>query len=403
MSRRSAHLVDDSQRWHAFVVQSVHFPGPAHTHRSGEPGPGSQHAPVALDIFESLKCARFDSVRRAVRADPSCLRATHVLSSSLAAGSPVERRKRPVNVTPVDYALDLCTTWLALQDHCQRTGVSILYGGNLTFRERLKSMSGILQFLLSHPGTPRPTQSPLHIAIRCDFGNVVQLLLQQSPELACSRDTGWKTPLHTCCASVVRISAASVVRYVGALIREGADINARDNDNRTPLYDLVACLTASAPSYGLARTRARIPSLLTAEPVIDALVAAGADLCAGDKREVSPIELAFATGLDYQVLVRSGDRVYRSVCNGHNWSTRDGNRRVASGLFGRLPHDVILNIFSKLSPQDAVLGVGSTCGALRGLATSEHIWGHLQLDYTMDFVRRAISARERDRDEHSAG
>ncbi len=94
-------------------------------------------------------------------------------------------------------------------------------------------------------------------------------------------------------------------------------------------------------------------------------------------------------GLEYLVLVRSADKIFRWIC-------RSGRRAVdletyftdkRMGCFEVLPYDILLKIFKELSPRDAVTGIGTTCKTMHAFATSRYVWERLSAASSMAAAR----------------
>lgn len=278
--------------------------------------------------------------------------------------------------------------------------------GDFTFRERLSSMSLILVWLLSVPGVPPPKNSPLHTAISCKFDAVCAALLKKYPVLATSTDARGKTPLHIACGMSSQMSPAHTAAYIRLLIAVGADVNAADVERRTPLHDLVASLNVAAPAYGLVRRRRLLTSLSSVLPTLNEMLINGADMYLRDASGDSAMDVALAGGTDYLVMAIRANWLYERICESEyaaRVSADQGSGRIA-GLWGTLPEEVVMKILRKLSPKDAVGGIGATCHGLRRIAMSKHVWFRYTTNYSMAVIRESLRKRtEREESAASAG
>lgn len=340
-------------------------------------------------IFDALEMARFDGVRRAVRDNSAVLEASSAHRSTFVVTGTAHHER----TTPVDYALELCRRWQSMQEHCERTGVLEGAPGFLTIRQRLLSMSSIIEWLIEQPGAPLPSTHALHTVISCQFSSVAEILLKRDASFAKHKDARGKTPLHIACRMAVRISSPELLRYIRMLRDADAHVNATDNEGLTPLHDLVLSFTSSRRRYGLARTRMIHSPLSTMQNVAEYLIAEGANLYAHDNDGVSPLELALNEGLDYVVLVKSAERVFMCVCRNRTYRVnREDDEHIWTrmGYFESLPAEVIFRILSHLSPREAVTGIACTCKALHALATSDTVWRHLSTASGMLLAREAV-------------
>lgn len=339
-------------------------------------------------IFTALEDARFDDVRRAVAANPLALLASNTFGNphSPHGSSP------DVHITPVDYGLDLCRLWESMLVHCERAGAVLVASGYVNMRRRLAVMANIIEWLVTQPKAPLPSHHALHTVISCNFGSVARILVVRAPTLACSTDLRGKTPLHVCFKLTPRASPVEILNYVRLLREAGADVTATDVDGITPLHELVMSLTTSQRAWGLERTRNYRASLKTLSKVIDYLILEGADIFAMNKRGLTPLDISMREGLDYLILVRSADRIFRLMCKIQRKTvaldTYVTDKKM--GWFQLLPYDIILKILSHLSPRDAVTGIGTTCKTMQALATSEHIWTRLSAASSMAVARNSM-------------
>lgn len=257
-------------------------------------------------------------------------------------------------------------------------------------------MSLILVWLLSVPGVPAPRRAPLHTAVSCKFDAVCAALLERHPHLASSTDARGKTPLHVACAMPSQMLPAHAVRYIRMLVKAGADVNARDLEGRTPMYDLVAALNVSTPAYGLVRRRRQMRSLVSVMPTVNELLVCGADVYAEDTQGNSPMDVALSSGVDYLVLTLRANWVYEQICESEyarRVACGEGSDRQVKGMWGTLPDDVVMKILRFLSPKDVVTGIGATCHALRRIAVSKHLWSYYTTNYSMAVVRESLWRR----------
>lgn len=347
-------------------------------------------------FYEGLDEARFDQVRRAVMSDPTCLH--YAVRTHGAAHGAVHR-----GVSPISYALANCRTWSALAAHCRRTGIGIADGGELTFRERLTAMNAILAWLVAHTDgvVSMPTDQPLHTAYACRLDTFAMRLLDRWPRLAVGADARGRTPLHAVCAldaDADTAVAAAAASHVSALARRGADVCARDADEQTPLHTLVNSLqkrVGVSGDYGLTRrgVHASSRSLHMVTSVMDALLLHGASLSMRDRWGRSAPDVALQGGLDYIVLVQRAVVLCERICNCNLTCERHVLRspRVCArvrGPWGLLPDDLVTKIMSLLSPHDALFGIGATCSALRRVATGKKLWAHLDMAHCMRAMRQ---------------
>lgn len=180
-----------------------------------------------------------------------------------------------------------------------------------------------------------------------------------------------------------------------ALVKAGADVNAKDAAGLTPLHQLVYSLARAAPPNALGRRRRAVPSLTAVQPVMDQLLIGGANIYQPDAHGRSPVVLAVMTGVDYVVFALRADWVFQNVCESPmavryacGWS-----KGRVGGVWGLLPDEVVARIFSLLSPKDVVEGVGATCHGLRRIAVSRDLWTAYTSDHCMDTVRKFLQNR----------
>ncbi|CAN8073857.1 unnamed protein product [Agarophyton chilense] len=319
----------------------------------------------SFQIFDALDHARFDHVRRLAATNPACLQATKRVSADVP----------PQSV--VDYALSNCRTWNALLEHCRRTGIALPHAEDLTFPRRLASMKSIIVWLLAQPSVALPVLAPLHTAVLCELTDAFHILLQRAPHLARSVDARGKTPLHLVCALAVYTSSDSALRFVRLLHASAADFNARDADGKTPLHNLVAALSHSQPAYGLVRRRRAGNTLAAVVPLLDELLACGADIHYHDLDGASVMEHALHSGLDYLVIAQRASILRHRMCaspSALKWRHRPAH---VTGIWSCLSEELVCKIFLHLSPKHVATGIGATCSALRKIALSEPLWRHL--------------------------
>jgi len=110
-------------------------------------------------------------------------------------------------------------------------------------------------------------RTALHEALGCaNLPEIVDALLKAGAD-ANARDRDGLTPFHYA-ASATHLRRVYIQEFVEALLAKGADINAKDNDGRTPLH------YANRPE------------------IVHALVAKGADVHAKDNHGQTPLDFA---------------------------------------------------------------------------------------------------------------
>ncbi|PXF43802.1 hypothetical protein BWQ96_06423 [Gracilariopsis chorda] len=332
----------------------------------------------SVQIFDALDHARFDLVRRIVASDPNCLFATKSVNSHIP----------PQSI--LDYALNNCRTWNALLEHCRRTGIALPHAEDLTFPRRLSSMKSIVVWLLLQPNVSLPKQTPLHTAVVCELTEAFEILLKRAPHLAASVDTRGRTPLHTVCAFAVYTSCDQVIRYISQLHAAGADFNACDRDGKTPLRSLLSALNESEPVYGLVRRRRSGNNLSSMVPVLDELLACGADIYHNDAKGSTAIELALISGLDYIVLAQRANLLRDRICRSPSARNYASAAAHVSGNMACLSDDLLFKIFTYLSPKQVITGVGVTCVGLRRIAVSDELWRHLETARCLALLRSSL-------------
>ena len=148
--------------------------------------------------------------------------------------------------------------------------------------------------------TPMSRSAPLRIAAQKGLLQDVQDILQQHPEWAGAHDDLRRTSLH--------LAGGSSLPIVELLLRHGADVNARDYGDNTPLHaaaaagklEIVRALLAKQAD-ARAVNRQRVTPLLNAAssgsvPVVEALLAAGADLKNADNLGETALHRAATSG-----------------------------------------------------------------------------------------------------------
>lgn len=390
MSRRTAPLYPNtsprlttftsSRRYpHGHSLLPLHLPSP---HTPAKPN----NSPLP-SIFDALDNARFDQLRRAVITNPASLSSLSSPRNALASVS--NNGNAMLNV--VDYALNNCKTWMALLQHCHRTGIAVPHLGELTFRERLAAMDIMIVWMLDQDGVPLPREAPLHTAVQCELDGVVQrLVAMEGGRWARVVDGRGKSALHVVAGLVQRMPGERGVRYVSSLCRGGGEANATDMEGRTAMHELVGGVGGRVNLYGLVRRRAGIRGLAGVEAVVEELLKWGGDLYHRDRRGVSAIEMAVAKGLGYGVLVDRSNWIFENVVGGR-WRAGSSDGNYASmGMWRWLPEEVVWRIVGFLSPRDAVCGLGATCVGLRRTVVAKHAWlGYSRLS-VMEEVRRVL-------------
>lgn len=331
-----------------------------------------------MQIFDALDHARFDVVRRIVASDPSSLSATKSVNPHVA----------PENV--LDYALNNCRTWSALLEHCRRTGIALPHAEDLTFPRRLSSMKAIVAWLLLQPTVSLPKRTPLHTVVICELTEAFDILLKRAPHLAASVDARGRTPLHTVCSLATYISSDQATRYISQLHAAGADFNACDNDGKTPLHALLAALNDSEPMYGLVRRRRSGNNLSSVVPVVDEMLACGADIYHKDTKRTTAIEFALLSGLDYIVLAQRANLLRERICRAPSARNYASGAAHVSGNMACLSDDILFKIFTYLSPKQVITGVGVTCVGLRRIAVSDDLWRHLETSRCLALLRSGL-------------
>lgn len=197
-----------------------------------------------------------------------------------------------------------------------------IFGGTPYSAAVERGHTTVVASLRSHGGkeTPMSRSAPLRIAAQKGLLREVQEILQQHPEWAGAHDDLHRTALH--------LAAGSSLPIVELLLRHGADVNARDYGDNTPLHvaaaegklEIVLALLAKQADLR-AVNRQRVTPLLNAAshgsvPVVQALLAAGADLQhtdsvgetalhrAATSGQVELIKLLLARGFAVDVLDR---------------------------------------------------------------------------------------------------
>lgn len=383
MSHRTIPVFDDNTLVYSFSARR-HSLGHAREHRSDAHRLSTVPKDSPTLLFEALDHARFDQVRRAVQANPACLRSQAPHPTS---------RNRPLS--PIAYALANCQTWTALLLHCRRTGIAVPNACDLTFRERLSAMNVILVWLIARPDIRIPSTAPLHLTLACRLDGAASRLLSRAPWLARSRDSRGKTPLHIVAGLQAGLQSSEAVGMIHSLVAAGADVRVGDWDGATPLHDLVRATGTPTSAHGLTRRRRRgagcAAALGAVTPVVDALLAEGARLDAKDGMGLTPLDVAFDTGLDYVGLMRRADLLRDRLCGSEVTARWREKRTNVSGMWGGLPDDVIVRIMSLLSPRDVVTGIGATCTGLRRVTVCDFLWSHLETGRCLEVLRLSVA------------
>ena len=130
--------------------------------------------------------------------------------------------------------------------------------------------------------------SPLASALSQSHVRVAEVLLEHGGDLDVHGTRG-RTPLHTLLLRIDHDNKDSLLAGVRLLLRRGADVNARDEDDQTPLYMLLQ------PQY-LAQSRNHCRDDYT--PIIVQLLQEhGADMNTRDRDYNTPLLLAVSRGL----------------------------------------------------------------------------------------------------------
>lgn len=319
-----------------------------------------------------MEHARFDEVRRAISRDPACLHSRIT--------------QRNAALSPLDTALELCSKWQENHEHCEHTGAAIPFGGMFTFRDRLRVMEPTILFMLNADWSLLPDEKvyPLHVAVKCGFLSVADLLVRRMPGLVHGRDKLGRTPLHVACFGVTAgVSGADRENMVMFLLMSDAPINAKCPLHwRTPLHELMhAPNSGSLGPPGLVRRRnfgSADGSLRSVQRIVGAMLLSGADIVAKDIKGRTPLELAVAIGSISmgQIVLDEADRLYRKVLT---TKQQPGSPQLNDGYFGKLPEDVLRKIIRLLPPKDKFYGLGRACKGLRRLALSPSMWSDLDV------------------------
>lgn len=294
-------------------------------------------------------------------------------------------------INVIDYAMNNCKTWMALLQHCHRTGIAVTHMEEVSFRERLAAMDIMIVWMLNQEGVPFPTETPLHTAVLCELDGVVDRLVAiEAGKWARVTDSRGKSALHVVAGLVRRMPDERGVRYISSLCQAGGQVNATDVEGRTAMHELMGGIGGTVHMHGLVRRRVRVRGLAGVGRVVTELLKWGGDLYQRDRSGVSVIEMAVAKGLEYGVLVEKSNWVYENVVGGV-WRAESGGGNCASmGMWGWLPEEVVWRIVGFLGPRDAVCGLGATCVGLRRLVIARQAWARYSRLVVMAEVRRVM-------------
>jgi len=128
----------------------------------------------------------------------------------------------------------------------------------------------------------------LHVAVQRGDLDIVKLLLNSNVDANVTDDEGC-TPLHDLAGRGVLVDTLNSKDYVDLLVTHGADVNARNKKGETPLFLAVGAVTSNVALlvYGAGQP-ASYPPFVLAQSLLDH----GADVNAKDNQNITPLRHA---------------------------------------------------------------------------------------------------------------